>query len=115
MAITLLTSVTGPATPDANGGASSAIDTTGANLIVVMASYYRTVPASDFTDSKGNTWTALTERILPDIAARIFYCVNPTVGTGHTFSFADGGTAFYSSFGVRAYWGVGGGFESGEE
>lgn len=61
---------------------TSAIDTTGANLIVVGATGSS---AFTVTDSKGNTWTALTETGI-GIDSQLYYCLNPTVGSGHTFT-----------------------------
>lgn len=74
------------------GGATvttSSIDTTGANLIVVAVSYYSDGVVPTLSDSKGNTWTGLTERSLSaSSSVRLFYCVAPTVGSGHTFTAA---------------------------
>ena len=75
-----------------NNSASSAINTTGANLIVFAWS--DTIAASPvFTDNKSNgsatispaSYTATTPVL------RIGYWSNPTVGTGHTFT-STGGT-----------------------
>lgn len=76
-----------------NGFTTGAIDTTGATLLVRCAAYDgpATVTASD---SKSNTWTGLTVRTSGGGAfhkLRIWYVANPTVGTGHTFTF--GGTS----------------------
>lgn len=75
----------------ATGGSTttSAINTTGANLIIIACSGNGVVASP--TDSKSNTWTALTSRTSGVIGAtRIFYCLNPTVGSGHTFTCASG-------------------------
>src|SRR4051794_19191066 len=69
-----------------NGSFTSAINTTGANLIVVSVSTqdsYATV-----SDSKGNNYTLLLSQVSNDGANRLlfYYCLNPTVGSGHTFS-----------------------------
>lgn len=73
----------------ASGGDSAPIDTTGCTFLVVGGSwYYGTTLDADLQDSKSNTWTLLTA--VSDGAlvarARIWYVVNPTVGTGHTFN-----------------------------
>lgn len=69
-----------------SGGTSASLDTTGCTLLVVSLVYQK-AGGSNLTDSKGNTWTALTAYEGPSVAgARIYYCDNPTVGTGHTFS-----------------------------
>lgn len=69
----------------ASGGTSAAIDTTGAKLLVVEAGFSGAVT---ITDSKGNTWTAgaLFNGTTPN--TQFFYCLNPVVGTGHTFTIA---------------------------
>jgi hypothetical protein len=74
----------------ATGGdvTTDAANTTGADLIVLALIYYHagTVSVPTVLDSKGNTWTALTDRRSSNQGCRLFYCAGPTVGTGHTFS-----------------------------
>lgn len=65
------------------------ITTTGANFIVAVVTYYDGGTFSNFQDSKGNTWTKRT--VYTDTnatAAHVvqYYVVNPTVGSGHTFT-----------------------------
>lgn len=70
----------------ANGGTSGTIDTTGASLLIIHISQY-TVPASITpSDSKGNTWVGLTAITGSEAEGRLWYVVNPTVGTNHTFT-----------------------------
>ena len=90
----------------ANGGTSSAINTTGANLIVIAVAFSSYAPGTGIapTDSKGNTWTGLT--VSPSgganwVTNRLFYCYGATVGTGHTFSFSH--SSSYSSIAVVAF------------
>lgn len=71
---------------------SSGINTTGADLITIMVSdssaFFATIVLSD---NKTNTWTART--FYDDggnPAGKLFYCVSPSVGSGHTFSIATG-------------------------
>lgn len=79
MAITFISAV------DKNGGgASAAIDTTSATLLVASASSWSNNPS--VSDSKGNTWTSLTDQTRNNYHNRLFYVANPTVGTAHTFS-----------------------------
>ena len=92
-----------------NGGTPSAITTTGANLIVIAVAFSRYSAGNAIapTDSKGNTWTGLTVRESGGanyVTGRLFYCYNPTVGTGHTFSFAH--SSSYSSIAVAAFSGL---------
>lgn len=69
---------------------SSAINTTGADALVVFVARYSTEPT--LSDSKGNTFTAQTDHtFVGDFKGRFFLCLGPTVGTGHTFSLS--GTA----------------------
>lgn len=80
----------------ASGGASSSnsgssvttgsADTTGAKLIVVHVADYAGETASTLTDSKGNTWTALTPVTTTNTRSSLFYVINPTAGSGHTFT-----------------------------
>ncbi len=70
---------------------SSAIDTTGASLLVVPCAWYPGPGSSGtpaVTDSKTNTWAYGTTYTNPNqtLAVRIAYAVNPTVGSGHTFT-----------------------------
>ncbi len=84
MSKTLLTSVS-VASTNGNTITSGAITTTGANLIVVNVGSYSVNPAT-FGDSKSNIWTALTlQSVTSGVQTRLYYCVNPTVGSGHTF------------------------------
>lgn len=68
-----------------SGGTTSAIDTTGAKLIVIEAAFSGSVTISD---NKGNTYTAATifNGTTPNI--QFFYCIGGTVGSGHTFTAA---------------------------
>lgn len=81
---------------DSFGFTTSAIDTTGADLIVATIADYTGVAASVLTDSKGNTY------IVGEVQSgggglgrsQIIYSINPTVGTGHTFTVTNGAVAF---------------------
>lgn len=72
------------------GGTTGSITTTGADLIVIGINY-QNLAVANISDSKGNTWTAVrTEQVsaFPSVVAActLYYCSNPTVGTGHTFT-----------------------------
>jgi len=88
---------------DGETSTTSAIDTTGASLLVVaVATLTGVIPT--ITDSKGNTWTALTGADSGGTGAgtvKIFYAVNPTVGTGHTFTGSASGS--FHSISAVAY------------
>lgn len=63
-----------------------AIDTTGSTLIVIQIAQHDAHHGT-LSDSKGNTWTALTDVTGAfTIDAKLYYCTNPTVGSGHTFT-----------------------------
>src|SRR5262252_10214264 len=102
MAIALVASI--QSTTAQNGGTSGAIDTTGANLLVLSLGYYGTPTVSD---SKGNTWVPLTAHVGASgtgIGHRIYYAKNAVVGTGHTITVTGTNTwpviAFYAFSGA---------------
>jgi len=71
--------------PDTGGGGTTgAINSTGANLIVIAIAAYSHNDTP--TDSKSNTYTGLTQQGSGTGFLRLYYCVAPTVGSGHTFS-----------------------------
>lgn len=83
---------------------SGAIDTTGASLLVFCTATSGTTNNA-FSDSKGNTWTALTAQAAglgAATAIRGFYAINPIVGTGHTFSLASVASSFPTLIGLGA-------------
>lgn len=82
------------ATGSSDGGNSvttAGVDTTGADLIVLAVSKFGTT-AVTVSDSKGNTWTPLTEQASTNARTKLYYCVSPTVGSGHTFTASGSGT-----------------------
>ncbi len=88
---------------------TNAIDTTGANLIVINVAWLngggRTM---SFSDSKSNTWTAMPiQQQGGGLAQDSFYCYAPTVGSGHTFTASKGGSNIFSSVYVQAWSGAG--------
>ncbi|MCU1381982.1 MAG: hypothetical protein JWL71_679 [Acidobacteria bacterium] len=82
---------------------SPAADTTGASLLIEACADYSGVGASTFTDSKGNTPTALTTRTT-NARLRSWYVSSPIVGTGHTVQSA--GTGVFGSVLIAAFSGV---------
>ncbi len=72
-------------TSDTNNVTTGTVDTTGAAVIIISVS----ANSSTYTlsDNKSNTWTHLTDHVLE----RQHYCINPTVGSGHTFSISSTG------------------------
>src|SRR6516164_6555384 len=103
MAIALVnhTVITGLGT---DGGTSPAIDTTGATLLVISVGYYAAATKT-VSDSYSNTWTPLTaQENSGDDGNRLWYALNPVVGTGHTFTIT--GSGVYLSACIAAFRGV---------
>lgn len=87
------------ATEPVSGGTivTSAIDTSGANLLIVAVTQVGANVIGTLTDSKGNTWTLQSSPLTAQTTGgyiRIYYCPSPTVGSGHTFTYANGGQLF---------------------
>jgi hypothetical protein len=100
----------GAGSPDGNTFTTGSINTTGATLIVIAVSSYSAAGAPTISDSKGNTWTALTAKVNATAAVRtqLYYCYSPTGGSGHTFT----ATGFcYASIHAFAFSGTTGTFD----
>jgi hypothetical protein len=87
----------------ASGGTTGAINTTGASLLVALISSNNDADVT-VSDSKGNTWVGLTVQAIGAPHTRIYYVVNPTVGTGHTFT--SSGSNIYTAACFAAFSGV---------
>lgn len=93
------------------GGAditSSAINTSGASLLVMFVASYSAVALPTITDSKGNTWTPRT-RYGPGTAlssSAFFYAENPMVGSGHTFTATGPGVNDFPQICIIAFSGT---------
>lgn len=91
----------------ADSGPTGAVDTTTATLIVVCIPYSNVgSPTLVISDSKGNAWRPLTSYGAPGSARiRFYYCLNPIVGMGHTFTVSGTNTPIiiFSFTGVKAY------------
>jgi hypothetical protein len=94
------------ATLGVGGGTTGAVNTTGCDfLFLIVASYTGSgVVVGDISDSKGNTWTAVTSYGSGDPRVYPFYAKNATCGSGHTFTVSRG--AIYASLSVTALAGV---------
>lgn len=66
------------------GPTTGGIDTTGATLIVVGVSGFAGI--GTLSDNNTNSWTALTTISSTNVRGRLYYCENPVVGAGHTFT-----------------------------
>jgi hypothetical protein len=71
-------------TEQAGPGTTGAVDTTGATLLV--ATVFGQIGDPVISDSKSNTWTALTAVTGGGNECRLYYVEDPTVGSGHTFT-----------------------------
>lgn len=81
-----------------------AIDTTGATIIVVALGQINLIAICAITDSKGNTYTPLTAQTgAPFPYSRLFYCISPIVGSGHTFTADNGGANIQGGIAVQAF------------
>lgn len=88
-------------------GTTSAIDTTGADLIVIATSWYGSTAnynSNTLSDSEGNTWTLINE-IEAVAGCALWYCYNPSTNASHTFSLSSAASTF-SSIGVLAFSGA---------
>jgi len=98
---TLVSSVT-IASPNGGSTTTAAIDTTGADLLVVVCPHYQSGVEPTITDSKGNTWTNRTSApASSSMRCRISYTIPSSVGTGHTFTATHG--ASYQDMFVYAF------------
>ncbi len=89
------------------GGTTGSIDTTGCNLLVLSVSYFSSgSPTLTVSDSKSNTWTALTAR--ENVCGhQFYYALSPTVGSGHTFTIGrSNATDIYTALIVHGFAGV---------
>lgn len=76
---------------------TTGVDTTGANLIVLSLSCLAGASLT-VSDSKGNTWTALTTRNDSIGQETLYYCLAPIVGASHTFTATSGSQTFPSLY-----------------
>lgn len=89
---------------DSNSVTTAGINTSGADLIVLVVTTYDGDGPTP-TDSNGNTWTALTLRgNANDAQCQIWYSYSPSVGSGHTFSVST--STDFPSIGVLAFSGA---------
>lgn len=85
---------------------TGAIDTTGADLLVVAYVYdYRVSPS--IVDSKLNSWTGLTAHAGSNAGVvKLYYAKNPIVGSGHAVTLGATGGAFYGAAYFAAFRGA---------
>lgn len=61
---------------------TGAINTTGANLIIIFTESI----GGALSDSKSNTWSNPVNVVISGVTLGCYYCLTPTVGSGHTFT-----------------------------
>lgn len=89
----------------ASSPATSAVNTTGANLLIVAVSQFAAAAAGSLGDSKSNTWSPLTTQTTSVTTySKMFYCAGPTVGAGHTFTYT--GSSIFAAIAVQAWSGA---------
>jgi hypothetical protein len=86
---------------------SSSINTTGCSLLIFAVGAAGSSACYTVSDSKGNTWSALTPQDESFLYSAVYYCINPVVGSGHTFSI-DVTTACYPSCAIAGFSGTAG-------
>jgi hypothetical protein len=79
---------------------STAIDTTGSSLLLVMVGISRSSTSITISDSKSNTWRSLTQYVSTSVLCQIFYAYDKagaslSVGTGHTVTISFSPTSGY--------------------
>jgi hypothetical protein len=92
------TSIEWIAANDSAAQTTGAIDTTGMNLIVLGVTTSSGLNAP--TDSKGNTYTLLVGPVTNGDNIRLYYCLAPTIGAGHTFTITPTGGGAGNNYGV---------------
>ncbi len=91
----------------ANGGTTATpIDTSGANLLIVMIADYGAGSGGTLSDSKSNMWNALTVQMETSNSTRgrLYYAENAVVDSAQTFTYT--GTGIYAAIGVMAFSGA---------
>lgn len=81
---------------------SGSFDSSGAELLVIVLSDYAAAGRSAVSDSKSNTWVALTESsVAGNMRNTLFYAKAATVGSGHTVTATVG--AAYPAVALLAF------------
>lgn len=103
--ITFLVGTSAASGTSGNGVTTGAIDTTGADLLVVLVSDYSGGSTRTVSDSKANSWTPQSGDANGGAArARLYWCKPSSVGSGHTFT--DLSTSNYATIVVGAFSGT---------
>jgi hypothetical protein len=101
-----LIAATSKASADTEHLSTDPIDTTGATLIVCSLASYNQVGGEHFMqDSKGNSWIGLASVGTGGAVTRerLYYCINPIAGPGHTFGVSGAAGVIYPAIAVSAW------------
>lgn len=99
MAYTHLVS-TAKESADTNSVTTNAVDTSGADLLVVECAFL-SFTSPTFSDSKGNTWNGPLSHDSGTSVSQLFWTKPTSVGSGHTFTLS--GTACFPSIAASAF------------
>lgn len=89
-----------------NSVTTSAIDTTGATLIVIGMARDDSLQPTGLSDSKNNSWTHIRTIVQGATRSSLFYCIPTSVGAGHTFT--DDRISNFASLAVACFSGEAG-------
>jgi hypothetical protein len=110
MALALVTHLNVTGAGDPNVATTAAGDTSGANLLVVIAARWNSsgsAASASVLDSKGNTWTERTRYGgAGNATISIWDCVPTSVGAGHTFTQHYISAAIFPTIQVLAFSGA---------
>lgn len=85
---------------------TSAINTTGSNLIIISRCDFSNTDVS-VNDSAGNTWTLIVNyQPANTVNVAVYYCLNPVTSATHTFSTPTDAQGTFPSIAVAAFSGV---------
>jgi hypothetical protein len=68
-----------------NNVTTASINTSGSTILFVIVADW-VGAATTVTDSKTNTWNPRVNQAANDTQVQLYYAINPTVGSGHTFT-----------------------------
>lgn len=89
------------------GGTTPAVNTTGANLIVLIENDSFSAPVVTLSDNQGNTYTIRANVVSGSSVSvlRFYDCYNPVTNASHTFT-ASSGTPSFAALTVLAFSGA---------
>lgn len=91
LASTIFQTPTGGGTGASNANGGSALDSSGGKLLTLSGAMANGVTTGSFavSDNYGNSWSlAIDVSGSSNFGSFVFYCKNPTVGTGHVVTFS---------------------------